>query len=207
MKKMIPLCLALLSIAVFLSLIFKNEWHLKHSQSIYVRLQPVDPRSILQGDYMRLNYQLYFAPQNSNLENTTEQNTNQQNINQEDHIFSGHYFDQIIQNKSSIVTYVELDPQRRVIHTSFEPLQNVQVQRLVLQNPNNRYTMLYPASKSFLFAEGLAECYQQAEYAEFKVDEQGNAILTALKGDQLQDLGCEAKRDWFESFHSTNKNA
>lgn len=202
MKKIIPLCLALLSIAVFLGLIFKNEWHLKHSQSIYVRLQPVDPRSILQGDYMRLNYQLYFAPQNSILENTDQQNTNQQNINQEDHIFSGHYFDQIIQNKSSIVTYVELDPQRRVIHTSFEPLKNVQIQRLVLQNPNNRYTMLYPASKSFLFAEGLADCYQQAKYAEFKVDQQGNAILTALKGEQLQDLGCEAKRRWFEGFYS-----
>ncbi|WP_010113158.1 GDYXXLXY domain-containing protein [Acinetobacter sp. P8-3-8] len=200
MKKIIPLCLALLSIAVFLGLIFKNEWHLKHSQSIYVRLQPVDPRSILQGDYMRLNYQLYFAPQNSILENTDQQNTNQQNINQEEHIFSGHYFDQIIQNKSSIVTYVELDPQRRVIHTSFEPLKNVQIQRLVLQNPNNRYTMLYPASKSFLFAEGLAECYQQAEYAEFKVDEQGNAILNALKGNQLQDLGCEKQAHWLDSF-------
>lgn len=200
MNKIIPLCLALLSIAVFLGLIFKNEWHLKHSQSIYVRLQPVDPRSILQGDYMRLNYQLYFAPQNSMLENTDQQNTNQQNINQEDHIFSGHYFDQIIQNKSSIVTYVELDPQRRVIHTSFEPLKNVQIQRLVLQNPNNRYTMLYPASKSFLFAEGLAECYQQAEYAEFKVDEQGNAILNALKGNQLQDLGCEKQVHWSDSF-------
>ena len=200
MKKIIPLCLALLSIAVFLGLIFKNEWHLKHSQSIYVRLQPVDPRSMLQGDYMRLNYQLYFAPQNLIFGNTTEQNTNQQNISQEDHIFSGNHFDQIIQNKSSIVTYVELDPQRRVIHTSFEPLQNVQIQRLVLQNPNNRYTMLYPASESFLFAEGLAECYQQAEYAEFKVDEQGNAILTALKGGQLQDLECEKQAHWLDSF-------
>ena len=200
MKKMIPLGLALLSIVVLLGLMFKNEWHLKHSQSIYVRLQPVDPRSMLQGDYMRLNYLLYFAPQNSILENSDQQSTNQQNISQEDHIFSGNHFDQIIQNKSSIVTYVELDPQRRVIHTSFEPLQNVQIQRLVLQNPNNRYTILYPASESFLFAEGLAECYQQAEYAEFKVDEQGNAILTALKGSQLQDLGCEKQAHWLDSF-------
>ncbi|PZQ85569.1 MAG: GDYXXLXY protein, partial [Acinetobacter johnsonii] len=45
-------------------------------------------------------------------------------------------------------------------------------------------------------------CYQQAEYAEFKVDEQGNAILTALKGDQLQDLGCESKRDWLSGFRT-----
>lgn len=202
MKKMIPLCLALFSIVVFLGMIFKNELHLKNSESIYVRLQPVDPRSILQGDYMALNYQLYFAPQNS-----TPENTNQPDINSEDHIFSGQYFDEIIKNKSSIVTYVELDPQKRVIHTRFEPLKNVQTQRLILQNPDNRYTRLYPALQSFLFAEGLAECYQQAEYAEFKVDEQGNAILMSLKGDQLQDLGCEAKRDWFESFHSRSANA
>ena len=50
MKKMTPLALALLSIAVFLGLIFKNEWHLNNSQTMYVRLQPVDPRSIIQGD-------------------------------------------------------------------------------------------------------------------------------------------------------------
>ena len=202
MKKMIPLCLALSCMLIFLGMIFKNELHLKNSESIYVRLQPVDPRSILQGDYMALNYQLYFAPQN-----VTHENTNQPNINSEDHIFSGLYFDEIIKNKSSIVAYVELDAQRRVIHTHFELPQKVRTYRLILQNPNNRHSMLYPASKSFLFAEGLADCYQQAKYAEFKVDEQGNAILTALKGDQLQDLGCEAKRDWFESFHSTNKNA
>lgn len=202
MKKMIPLCLALSSILVFLGMIFKNELHLKNSESIYVSLQPVDPRSILQGDYMALNYQLYFAPQNS-----THENTNQSNINSEDHIFSGYYFDEIIKNKSSVVTYVELDSQRRVIHTRFELPQKVRTYRLILQNPNNRYSRLYPASKSFLFAEGLADCYQQAKYAEFKVDEQGNAILTALKGDQLQDLGCEAKRDWFQSFHTIKVNA
>ncbi len=80
-----------------------------------------------------------------------------------------------------------------MIHSYFELPKNVRTARLILQNPNNRYSELYPASRSFLFAEGLADCYQQAEYAEFKVDEQGNAILTALKGDQLQDLGCESK--------------
>ncbi len=72
MKKMTPLALALLSIAVFLGLIFKNEWHLNNSQTMYVRLQPVDPRSIIQGDYMALNYQLYFAPQHLSPESTSK---------------------------------------------------------------------------------------------------------------------------------------
>lgn len=200
MKRMIPLALALLSIAVFLGLISKNEWHLDNSQTMYVRLQPVDPRSIIQGDYMALNYQLYFAPHHSAQERTNQENMSQENINSEDQIFSGHYFDEVIKNKSSVLTYVELDSQRRVIHSYFELPENVRTERLILQNPNNRYNGLYPASRSFLFAEGLADCYQQAEYAEFKVDEQGNAILTALKGDQLQDLGCESKRDWWNGF-------
>ena len=82
MKRMIPLALALLSIAVFLGLIFKNEWHLNNSQTMYVHLQPVDPRSIIQGDYMALNYQLYFVPQH-----LSQESTNQDNINQEDKIF------------------------------------------------------------------------------------------------------------------------
>lgn len=128
MKKMIPLALALLSIAVCLGLIFKNEWHLNNSQTMYVRLQPVDPRSIIQGDYMALNYQLYFAPQHLSPESTSQANSNQ-----EDQIFSGHYFDEVIKNKSSVLTHVELDSQRRVIHSYFELPKNVRTARLISQ--------------------------------------------------------------------------
>ena len=203
MKKFIPFALALLSIAIFLGLIVKNERHLNNSQSMYVRLQPVDPRSLIQGDYMRLNYALYFAPQHVASENTVQTDTNPDVVNSEDQLFSGQYFDELIKNKSSVVTYVELDPQRRVVHSYFEQPNNVTTERLVLQNPNNRHNGLYPASRSFLFAEGLADCYQQAVYAEFKVDQQGNAILTALKGEQLQDLGCESKQSWSSAVNTT----
>ncbi|WP_455595713.1 GDYXXLXY domain-containing protein, partial [Acinetobacter pecorum] len=61
MKKFLPLHLAIFSIALFCGLILQHEWHLRHSQSIYVELAPVDPRSILQGDYMALNYNLHFS--------------------------------------------------------------------------------------------------------------------------------------------------
>ena len=36
----------------------KNEWQLHQSKSIFIKLKPVDPRSILQGDYMALAYEL-----------------------------------------------------------------------------------------------------------------------------------------------------
>src|SRR5690606_27242312 len=58
MKKFLALPLSIFSIALFVGLILQHEWHLAKSESIFVELAPVDPRSILQGDYMALNYQL-----------------------------------------------------------------------------------------------------------------------------------------------------
>lgn len=210
MKKFIPLCLALICIILFLGIIFKNEQHLKNSQSIYVRLQPADPRSFIQGDYMALNYQLYLAPQETrfsienHLDSTKPAIESNETISQ---VFSGHYYDDRIKNKSSVLNYVALDQQRRVIHTYFEAPKNIATVLLILKNPNNRYTSLYPASKSFLFAEGLRQCYQAAHYAEFKVDQQGNAILASLRGKQLQDLDCENKQRWRDGFRSVNKSS
>ncbi|MDV2470078.1 GDYXXLXY domain-containing protein [Acinetobacter chinensis] len=184
MKKNIPLVIAILSVVFFLGLILKNEQHLKHSDSIYIQLAPVDPRSLIQGDYMVLNYDLSFydvavqkgrphIPMNATA----------------------------IKNKSSVVAYVALDAQRRVVKTSLDP-QLLEMypsvsHRIVLKNPDNRLDRLYPASNSFLFAEGLAECYQAAQYAEFKVDEKGNAILASLRGEGLKDLACEKRKKWW----------
>ena len=37
--------------------VYKKEQTLKDGQLILLQLAPVDPRSLMQGDYMRLNYQ------------------------------------------------------------------------------------------------------------------------------------------------------
>ena len=124
MKKIIPLVLAIICIVLFSGLMWKNESHLKNSQSIYVRLQPVDPRSLIQGDYMVLDYQLYLAP-----ESTAE--------NQSDQIYSGHSHDRYIHNKSSVPVYVELNAERIVIHTYFDRPKATSVSKLILKNPNN----------------------------------------------------------------------
>ena len=48
----IPLVLALAAIAVFVTMIINNERHLANSDPMYIQLQTVDPRSLIQGDYM-----------------------------------------------------------------------------------------------------------------------------------------------------------
>lgn len=174
MKKYLPIILACSTVLCLLWVIIGNQQHLKKSESLYIELQPVDPRSLIQGDYMRLNYELHL-PELANADMTPD----------------------FIHNKAHILAYVQLDAMRRVVATSFEP-QAGAVQKLMLKNPHNYFEGLYPSTQSFLFAEGLGECYEQAKYAEFKVNRDGKAILAGLKNADLKDLGCEQRKDWWQ---------
>ena len=43
-------------LAVFNVAIYRNERLLASGETLYLELAPVDPRSLMQGDYMRLRY-------------------------------------------------------------------------------------------------------------------------------------------------------
>jgi len=180
MKKYFSLILALATILFFAALVVKNEWHLQHSKSIFIELKPVDPRSILQGDYMALAYEL-------NLQSLKALAGSESKA-----------LDQVIFNHSSVPAKVVLDSQNRVVRTILDTNNSFTGQNLILKNPENRLQALYPASRSFLFAEGLAQCYQKAKYAEFKVNPEGEAILFDLRGEGLQSLNCEKQKNWWE---------
>ncbi|ATO19812.1 GDYXXLXY protein [Acinetobacter sp. LoGeW2-3] len=190
MKKFLPLHLAIFSIALFCGLVLQHEWHLRNSQSIYVELAPVDPRSILQGDYMALNYELHF-------EGDTEAKRVEESGSQNKKITA---LEKSIQDQAHLLSYVQLDDQRRVIQTSLDkkhlktgPETSA---RLVLKNPSNRLQNLYPAANSFMFAEGLELCYRNAKYAEIKVKENGQALLADLVDQNLKSLNCESQKKW-----------
>jgi uncharacterized membrane-anchored protein len=193
MKKIPPLFLALLSIAVFLMMIVRHEWHLANSQRIYVELQPVDPRSLIQGDYMALNYELYFGGKIPEQGNIAAQSLDQaSNVHLERNDFY---------QKNTILSYVQLDASHKVIGTYFNPVDakrdGSQWAKLRLKNPKNTFDGLYPAARSFLFAEGLEPCYRSAKYAELKVQDNGQPLLVALVGEQLEDLKCEQQQTWW----------
>ncbi|MGB8810532.1 MAG: GDYXXLXY domain-containing protein [Acinetobacter calcoaceticus] len=180
MKKYFSLILTLATILIFVGLIAKNEWHLHHSKSIFIELKPVDPRSILQGDYMALAYELNLQSLKALAGSESEA------------------LDQVIFNHSSVPAKVILDSQNRVVRTILDINNSFAGQSLILKNPENRLQALYPASRSFLFAEGQAQCYQKAKYAEFKVNTKGEAILFDLRGEELQPLNCEKQKNWWE---------
>ena len=185
MKKFLPLHLAIFSIALFCGLIAQHEWHLRDSQSIYVELAPVDPRSILQGDYMALNYDLHFSALAA--ENRSERPESEANI-------------QDFENQSRVPSYVQLDEQRRVVKTSFDQsaLDQPRSVRLILKNQRNTFEGLYPAANSFMFAEGLESCYRNAKFAELKLKENGEALLADLVDQNLKSLNCENRKSWWQ---------
>lgn len=168
-KKMIILLVSCLVILTML--ILKNEKHLQQSKSIFIALEPVDPRSLLQGDYMLLRYNLQWSAE-KNLENQ-------------------------IQNRRKFLAYVQLDENNQVIKTQLND--QIGFKPLWLTNPNNQLAQLYPAANSFLFAEGLAHCYADAQYAELKVNQRGEVMLFDLRGENLQPLNCKQQKKWWPS--------
>lgn len=185
MKKFLPLHLAIFSIALFCGLVVQHEWHLRDGQSIYVELAPVDPRSILQGDYMMLNYDLHFSALAA--EDRLERPESEANI-------------QDFENQSRILSYVQLDEKGRVVKSSFDrsALDQPRSAQLILKNPQNTFEGLYPATNSFMFAEGLEPCYRDAKFAELKLKENGEALLADLVDQNLKSLNCENRKSWWQ---------
>ncbi|MEQ1065663.1 GDYXXLXY domain-containing protein [Acinetobacter sp. XH1741] len=180
MKKYFSLILAMVTLLFFAGLVAKNEWHLHQSKSIFIKLKPVDPRSILQGDYMALAYEL-------NLQSLKALSGSESEA-----------LDLVIFNHASVPVKVILDSKNRVVRTILDTHNSFAGQSLILKNPENRLQALYPASQSFLFAEGLAHCYEKARYAEFKVNAKGEATLFELRGEELQPLNCKQQQSWWK---------
>ena len=183
MKRYLPILIACLSILLFVVMITLNQLQLKRSHSMFVELAPVDPRSLLQGDYMQLNYELNWIEDQQQLEASALTLADR------------------INNQSTLVAYVQLDAAQRLQHSSLD-VKNLDrqavIQKLKIKNPDNTPRNLYPSTSSYLFAEGLGKCYEAAEFAEFKVDAEGNAMLIGLRDADLKDLNCEQARKWWQ---------
>lgn len=159
-------------------LINKYENILRNGTSVNLKLAPVDPRSLMQGDYMQLNYALYDEinhwqnAQTSNDESYDELTTN--NV---------YYLiltadDQNISHLNSVVN-------------SYEKAQE-------LLQKNKELTILKSylingsfdwGAKSWFFAEGDASKYEAAKYGVLCVANDGLALLGGLLDKDLKPIG------------------
>lgn len=149
-----------LIILAFVNLnIFQTEIRLTQGQVIFLQLAPVDPRSLIQGDYMRLNYALINElPSMSDLPKKGQLvlKVDEQQVATFDRVYQGG----------------ALAPQEILLNYRRQDNEEVQI-----------------GPESFFFQEGLADDYAQARYAAFRVADNGQSLLVGLRNEALAPLG------------------
>ena len=135
--------------------IFQKEQHLANGKVVRLTLAPIDPRSLMQGDYMVLNYAI--AADISKLMQSNNK--------------AG--FIKVSLDNNQVASLVAVDD-KPASNTSIDNNELIKIQYRLR---NNRIKF---ASNAFFFEEGQAERFEWAKYGEFRVNEQGELLLEAL---------------------------
>ncbi|QUT25048.1 MULTISPECIES: GDYXXLXY domain-containing protein [Bacteroides] len=130
--------------------VYQKEQTLKDGQLVLLQLAPVDPRSLMQGDYMRLNYKEASSDLPDKQTDTRGYAILRTDSNQVGEIVR-------LQNTLEPVNDNELVIKYKII--------------------NRR---LFLGAESFFFEEGQDTLYQKAVYGGLKVDDKGQSLLVGL---------------------------
>lgn len=175
LRTKVSLVLALIGLLITLVMtnltIKKYETHLTTAEEVLLELAPVDPRSLMQGDYMALNYAI-SEPIMAAIE---AQEVAKGNLDYVETLYN------ISQDGSVIIKKDAQDVGHFVRLAQYsggddEPL----AQDEMLLQYRIRHGQLKIATNAFFFQEGQAEAFEQAKYGMFRINEQGKPLLTDM---------------------------
>lgn len=157
----------LLSGLAILAGINATVWRYEHAMSsgevVLLRLAPVDPRSLMQGDYMRLNYEIARELTSRDARTT--------------------------QNKGSDTLVIRLDAhQVATLVADGKPDRLASDERLLQVHQSERQWQIGPDAY-FFFEEGSGEQYEAARYGEFRLQADGKTLLVGLRDEAYQPIG------------------
>lgn len=139
-------------------MVFQKESHLQKSKSVFLRLAPVDPRSLMQGDYMILRYRISRPVP-----------------------YVG-----ALSPRGKIVLFVDsrgVGSFRRFAKAS----ESLGKGEILLKYKKRKWDLWYGA-ESFFFQEGHAKYYTKAVYGELKISASGDSVLVGLRDRELRKL-------------------
>lgn len=148
----------LATVVVAQGAIREKEGLIARGRPVYVPLAPVDPRSLMQGDYMRLHF---AVPGGASRQDTGLLSS------QRPHVVAR-------LDARGVATLVRL-------HQPGEPLGADEL-RIELTPKNGQWTLVTDA---WFFREGEAARWQVARFGEFRVGADGRALLVGLADDRL----------------------
>ena len=130
--------------------VIKKEKVLSDGELILLELTPVDPRSLMQGDYMRLNYSISGGITNYSI--------------------SKRGFCVVVLDENRIAKRVRLQEDKTPLNTN----------EFMIEYNNKQWNTISIGAEAFFFQEGEAQKYEAAEYGGLKVDPEGNSVLIGL---------------------------
>ncbi len=157
----IGIALSVLAVLAVANLgIREKETLIRDGRPVFVELAPVDPRSLMQGDFMRLNF---------NVPGDAEERR------------AG----LLRRDRPQAVAQVDERGVARLTRLDHgEPLKPGEL-RLELTPKDGRWILV---SDAWFFAEGEAQRWSRARYGEFRVGADGRALLVDLRGPALEPL-------------------
>jgi uncharacterized membrane-anchored protein len=159
----------LILVAVNVSIAGKERL-LAEGRVVYLQLLPVDPRSLMQGDYMALRFGVAEAAMAALPRTEGEQSWNSGFINRDGRIV-------VSLDDKGIASFVRLD--------DGQPLAGNEI----LMRYRVRNGQLKFATNAYFFQEGQSELYATTSYGQFRVDADGELLLTNLCDGELMVLG------------------
>lgn len=131
-----------------------KEETLKTGKLLLLELAPVDPRSLMQGDYMRLDYQINRLPEEAGT----------------------------VAKRGYCILKVDGSgvAQRVRFQLAKQPLRTGEIAVKYYSNGNQSFPRIHIGAESYFFEEGTAKKYEQAKFGGLKVDAEGNTVLLGL---------------------------
>jgi uncharacterized membrane-anchored protein len=154
-----------LILALFNWSVAKKEALLRDGTPLLIELAPVDPRSIIQGDYMRLEYRIA-----------------------RDLVVNGAW-----PRDGQIVVSADADNVAQFVrfHDGSTPLGRGEH----LLHYRRRGGRIKIGTDAFFFQEGHGPRYALAKYGELRVDASGESLLIGLRDEARRPLGAETEQD------------
>ena len=149
--------------------IAEKERQLESGTRVYLELAPVDPRSLMQGDYMALQFAVANSARSA-LQRPAPEDPRHIDLPPSD----GRMIATV--DSKGVATYRRIDDGK-----ALEP------DEIYLRYRVRRGEIKF-ATNAFFFEEGTAERYEQARYGEFRVAKDGELLLTGMRGKDLEPL-------------------
>jgi len=142
--------------------IYQREQLVTHGRTVLLELEPVDPRSLMQGDYMALRFAVAREAR------------------------------ALIQESKARDGYVilALDQQGVGRFSRIDDLSDLKEDEVKMLYRLRGRAIKF-ATNAFFFQEGKAKLYEAAKYGEFRVDDSGDSVLVAMRDQGFAVIGAE----------------